>query len=297
LAERLRHSPASPLQRQGGNLHERLTIDRPADLGTALSAAVHTVCAHELAVVPNDLTALDARLACGDFESVLALLRAAGSVAALPLFVARYVRWSGDLHGAAAIWPRVLEALDLALTADDHASLHRAICTELAPVATDLGDVQLAARLHGIARTSDATALPPDEDGAAADAAAVVRGIAFDTIGIDPDAARGRLRLRPRLDRLDELIVRGIRFGDGSVSLRAGWADEVLSIRVQQDAGGLPITVLLEPFLAGPGAAMVDGRPADLVAQSVDRGTILPVQLVLDEERTLVVTKKGRSPT
>lgn len=318
MAERLRHSPAPPLHRQGGNLHERLAIDRPADLGTALSAAVHTVCARALSVAPTDLTLLDARLACGDFEGVLAILRNEEPVAALPLFLARYVRWSGDLHSAAAIWPRVLQTLELTINDGDDIALRHAVCTELAPVATDLGDVQLAARLHGIARTSDVASLLTDAAGerngaeavvrhgiAAVDrgriatgdragASTVVRDIAFGTIGIDPDAARGRLRLRPRLDLLDELHVRGIRFADGSIGLRAAWTDEVLSIRVQQDAGSIPITVLLEPFVTEPGSAMVDGRPAELVAQSVDGGTILPVQLVLDEERTLLVTKKGR---
>ncbi|HEX2167692.1 MAG TPA: hypothetical protein VHG09_10715, partial [Longimicrobiales bacterium] len=175
------------------------------------------------------------------------------------------------------------------------------------PVATDLGDVQLAARLHGIARAIGTPLVTRDDgaedngvadDGAADDGAeddlaegdiALIRRIAFETIGIDPDASRGRLRLRPRLNQLDELHVRSIRFSDGSISLHADRTDDVLSIRVQQDAGSIPITLLLEPFVNDPGPATVDGQPADLTPLAVHDGTILPVQLVLDEERTLTV--------
>lgn len=244
--------------------------------------------ARPITVTFADLALLDARLACGDFEGVLATLLDADAAAALPLFLARYVRWSGDLHAAAAIWGRVLAALDLTLSelGDEYStSLRRGTCTELAPVATDLGDVQLAARLHGIARTAETAPIPVE---GAADAL-VIRDAAFHTIGIDPDAARGRLRLRPRLDRMDELRVRGIRFGDGSISLSADRSDSMLTIRVQQDAGSIPVTVLLEPFLLEPGSATMDGQPAELVAQNVADGTILPVQLVLDETRTMVV--------
>jgi hypothetical protein len=250
---------------------------------------VRTVCARDIAITPGDLALLDARLACGDFEAVLAVLRTDGRAAALPLFLARYVRWSGDLHSAADIWPHVLAALSLTLEDEHNIALRRAVCTELAPVATDLGEVQLAARLHGIARALDACPLPGD-----ADADTVMVGdVAFNTIGIDPDAARGRLRLRPRLDLLNELHVRRIRFGDGSVSLLAERRDAALSIHVEQDTGSIPITVLLEPFLTEPGSAMVDGRPAELIPRSVDGGLILPVQLVLDERRTLLVRARG----
>jgi hypothetical protein len=285
-------------------VQDRLTIVRPVALGDALAGAVRGICARPITVAPRDLTLLDARLACGDFESILALLRAAPPAPALPLFVARYVRWTGDLQSAAGMWHNTVASLEPAL-ADMESALRRASCLELASTASDLGDAQLAARLHGIARTIDIGTPPPmqaDRD------TVLVCEAAFGTIGIEPDAARGRLRLRPRLDRLDELHARHIRFGDASVSLHAVRDDAALTIRVEQDAGSIPITLLLEPFVVRPGPASVDGRPADLAPQSVDgqptdvaarpdhhasatseRGTIVPVQLVLDDTRTLVI--------
>lgn len=266
-------------------MQDRLTIDRPVALRSALAAAVRAVCAQPITVAPEHIHLIDARHACGDFEAVLAALRAATPSPALPLFVARYVRWSGDLHSATAIWSDVLASLELALSDSTTPALRHAACAELAPVATDLGDAQLAARLLGIARTTDAGDFPthdnPDTE--------FVRHIAFTALGIEPDAARGRLRLRPRLDQMDELSARNIRFGDGSVRIGATRAGGRLTIRVEQDAGGIPITLLLEPFVRGHRTATVDGRAADLHSQTLAGGTILPVQLVLDEARTLVV--------
>src|SRR5690606_8394441 len=111
--------------------------------GTALASAVRSVCASPITITTDHLALLDARLACGDFESILTALLDSDVAAALPLFLARYVRWSGDLHTAAAAWNRVLASLDLTLEDEYNTALRHAVCTELAPVATDLGDVQL----------------------------------------------------------------------------------------------------------------------------------------------------------
>lgn len=313
-------------------MQHRLTIDQPHALGNAFSDAVRNVCTRGLTVTPAHLDLLDARLACGDFETVLALLREASrsgsqsrrsgrspladSQLALPLFLARYIRWTGDLHSAASMWNDVVAELEAVLESAAATPLARAICLELAPVATDVGDVQLAARLHGIARSlaqarPNSAGLPNRGMGEAApDDVRLVLRIAFDTLGIEPDAAKGRLRLRPRLDGAAKSFfgmsasepgtgvrVRNIRFSDGSVRFDAVRDDDALTIRVEQVAGSIPMTVLLEPFVAAPGAATVDGVSADLVPQSVEGGIILPVQLVLDDTRTLVIAKKkGRSP-
>lgn len=268
-------------------MQDRLTIDRPVSLGDELDGAVRAVCARSITVTPEHIDLLDARHACGDFEAVLAALRAAAPTPALPLFLARYVRWSGDLHSAAALWNDVLASLELALSPPTTPALRYAACVELAPVATDLGDSRLAARLLGTARTSAAATLPRDDDSATA----LVRDVAFTTIGLEPDAARGRLRLRPRLSTITELRARNIRFGDASISLWASRTGARLTVRIEQDAGSIPITVLLEPFVRGHAAATVDGSAAELQPQLVHGGTILPVQLVLDEPRTLIVAE------
>lgn len=281
---------------------DRLTIDRPHALGQALAAAVDGVCARPLSVTARQLALLDARLACGDFEAVLALLRAAGPAPALPLFVARYIRWTGDLQSAAGIWSRVLASLEQTLADAVEPALRHDTCVELAGTATDLGDAPLAARLHRIARSA---AVAPSRSIEADPDTAIVCDTAFNIIGIEPDATRGRLRLRPRLDRLDELHVRNIRFGDASVSLRAAREHDRLAICAEQEAGSIPVALLLEPFVTGPRSATVDGQPADLQPRQVARppglrwatrdsahpagGTILPVQLVLDDARTLVI--------
>ena len=297
-------------------MQDRLTIDSPVTLGTALARAVRTVCDRRLSLAVEELPLLDARLMCGDFEGVLELLRTAAPSPALPLLVARYVRWSGDLQSAAAAWSQVLASLEPAFTEQLEPSLRRVSLTAIASTATDLGEAVLAARLLAIARQIDAT----ETDGApAADAGRdvqLVSDVALTTLGIDPDAARGRLRLRPRLDEIDELAARNIRFGDGSVSIHAVRQRDILTIRVEQDTGSIPVTLLLEPFVRGTGPTTIDGQPADLVPQKVSAdtprpeslaaqhigpgpgaaappGTVIPVQLVLDEIRTLVVTESG----
>jgi hypothetical protein len=113
--------------------------------------------------------------------------------------------------------------------------------------------------------------------------------VAFNILGLEPDAVRGRLRLRPRLDRFAEIEALNIRFGDGSVGMSATRDGAMIVLRIEQDSGAIPMTVLLEPFVDGPVSAEVDGRRADLTPRSTDGGTIVPVQLVLDQARTLII--------
>lgn len=269
---------------------DRLLIVRPRSLGAALADAVERACSRPIAVTAPDLLLLDARLACGDFDAVRTLLRTPTPSLVLPVFVARYVTWTGDLAAAAGAWDAVLASLDLPVDRTS-ATLHRTACVEIARTATDLGDAPLAARLIGNARRHDTSAdhpndvAPPNADRDSM----LICDVAFNVLGIQPDASRGRLRLRPRLDRFEELEAHNIRFGDGSVGISASRAGETIVVRVEQDAGAVPITVVLEPFVNNPATADVDGSPADLTPQIVDNGTILPVQLVLDQARTLTI--------
>lgn len=267
-------------------MHERLIIVRPTELGDRLATAIRLLNVEPLAIIAEHLLRLDARLAAGDFEAVLALMRDATPAPALPLFLARYMKWSGDLQSAAALWNSVLPALDMAIADAADPALRHSTCLELAATATDLGDATLAARLHGIARRFGT---PAPVEYARDPHAATVCNIAFDTLGIEPDATRGRLRLRPRLDRFDQLATRHIRFGDASIDLTATSDAGELVVQVEQTAGAIPITVLLEPYVRHAGSSTVDGHAADLSPQVLADGTILPVQLVLDESRTLVV--------
>jgi hypothetical protein len=117
----------------------------------------------------------------------------------------------------------------------------------------------------------------------------LVCSIVFDVLGLEPDATRGRIRLRPQLHRHDTLEARSIRFGDGSISMSAEHTDGTVVIRIAQDAGSIPVTALLEPIVDIFASAEVDGRAADLVPRTVADGVIVPVQLVLDGARTVVI--------
>jgi len=270
---------------------DRLLLVRPPALGAALALAVQRACARRIAVAGRDIPLLDARLACGDFDSVRVLLGAAFPDPALPLFVARYAMWTGDLQSAAGAWAAVLASLDL--TAEDpmSASLRRTASIEIARTATDLGDAPLAARLLGDARNAGPVVGTPGPD-PPADAdpdSMMISDVAFNVLGLEPDAVRGRLRLRPRLDRFAEIEALNIRFGDGSVGMSATRERAAIVLRIEQESGAIPMTVLLEPFVDGPVSAEVDGRRADLPPRSTDGGTIVPVQLVLDQVRTLII--------
>jgi hypothetical protein len=269
---------------------DRLLIVRPPALGAALARAVERACARRIAIAGRDVPLLDARLACGDFDSVRVLLGAALPDPALPLFVARYAIWTGDLQSVAGAWPAVRASLDLA--ADPmSASLRRTASVEIAQTATDLGDAPLAARLLGSARSArPAERIPGSDPPADADPdSMMICDVAFNILGLEPDAARGRLRLRPRLDRFAEIEARNIRFADGSVGLSATRDGAAIVLRIEQHSGAIPMTVLLEPFVDGPVSAEVDGSRANLTPRKCSGGTIVPVQLVLDQARTLII--------
>jgi hypothetical protein len=130
------------------------------------------------------------------------------------------------------------------------------------------------------------TYAPPD------DAAAAVLELVHGVLGVQPDAIRHRLWLRPRLPPgCVALEVREITAGADAVRAQVELGTDRLVVRVEQDAGALPLTLLLEPYV--PGAvvfAEVDGRTASLAPRPAgDGGSRLPVQLVLDHERVVEI--------
>ncbi|MEX1184466.1 MAG: hypothetical protein WEF86_14735 [Gemmatimonadota bacterium] len=249
------------------------------------------------------VSAVLAWLAGGRFERVRRILLQAQPAPALPLVAARYVSWTGDLTTAAAAWQSVHAAtgqlIENASAAVDpeRAWLRATTFVELQRTAADLGDPMLAALLHRHARGGPrpGSAAPFTGADPLAEAAAAVLQIVHATLGIEPDATRHRLRLAPRMPvEPQRFAARGIRFGDGSVAFDAQSEQTekggCYTFRVGQDSGAIPLTVLLEPLVRGTlTAACVDGKAAELTPRAVDRGTIVPVQLVLDEERTLTL--------
>jgi hypothetical protein len=121
-----------------------------------------------------------------------------------------------------------------------------------------------------------------------AKAAALLLDLAHSRLGLDPDATRHRLRLRPLVPSVCNVHVRDIGFGDATIALGIVATDGRVTITVQQDTGALPATVLLEPLVTGPlDSSRIDGRDAALAPRPCGSLWLVPVQLVLDAPRSL----------
>jgi hypothetical protein len=297
--------------------HPALEITRPDTLGTTLRDAI-AACDD----APDSPASLLAALAVGRHRRVrLALASLDGAV--LAALLPRYAAWSADLATAAASWGRAREAA-LALEADPAAGsiLYAAALAGTERLASDLGDPATAARLRVPARDArsafdaraerlsprdarlaaafdlirpdalhpDATHTPaytPPDSGADA-----VLDLVHGMLGLQPDATRHRLWLRPRLPPgCTTLEVREMAAGADAVRAHMELGPDRLVVRVEQDAGPLPLTLLLEPYVPGGVTfAAVDGRPASLAPRPAGtRGSRLPVQLVLDHERVVEI--------
>jgi hypothetical protein len=118
-------------------------------------------------------------------------------------------------------------------------------------------------------------------------------------LGVEPDASRGRLVLRPRPPAAwDRFEARGIRMGEAGFSLRYDRRGRVHRLAVRQDLGAVPVSLILEPELPGrPVAARVDGRPAALDSTVLGERSRVSVQLALDHERTLELEMGGKTGT
>jgi hypothetical protein len=340
-------------------MRESITIQMPVADGHLLRRAVTELTRAPLPEQPDTGPVL-ALLAAGRFDLVAPLLRSPAMLgAALPLVLARYVAWTGDLAAAAAAWQHaralVTAALDTlsgspAAAGGDTAHDAEALALSagslagMARVATDLGDPQLAAHLIGAARATHqrlaAQPLPPHvaelgtainliedavpaafwhdaalrapltvDEGSpsdphlparATDAARLILALVHGSLGVEPDATRHRLRIRLRLPAdCTDLRVDDIGFGDGTIGLHVSHAADSIRVRIRQDSGAVPVTVLLEPVLAGDSvvqAATVDGTLASLSPRPVADGVMVPVQLVLDADRELLLQLDAQRP-
>jgi hypothetical protein len=343
-------------------MRESITIQMPVADGHLLHRAVTELTRAPVPERPDTVHVL-ALLAAGRFDLVAPLLRSPARLGAeLPLVLARYVAWTGDLAAAAAAWQHaraVVSAAMDALPPGSAATNEPAIGTApdaealvlsagslagMARVATDLGDPQLAARLIGAARVplqrlADQP-LPPHvaelvtainlvedavpaafwhdhalraplatDDGshpdthrpdAASGAARLILALVHGSLGVEPDATRHRLRIRLRLPAdYPDLRVDDIGFGDGTIGLHVSQTADSILVRIRQDTGAVPVTVLLEPVLAGGSvmlAPTVDGVAAALSPRPAADGTMVPVQLVLDADRELLLQLDAQRP-
>lgn len=307
-------------------MHERLTF-RGTPYAPALDEAARLLDpaagtpTDDVVLEPESVPILLALLALGAVRRVRTAMDPDAEPWLRALILGRYVAWTGDLHFAAPAWARLRPDLDR-IDADtvgrpEEVVLRAASLQAIANLATDLGDPQAAARIHAPARTARANVLELLADGTPAlrdlaaaagfgadvpahdgtvpalpadvpGAAAVVLHCAHGVLGLDPDATRHRLRLRPVVPVAGSLGVTGIGFGDALVELDVENRNGAVVMRLDQVAGALPITALLEPVVTGVVvAARVDGQTADLAVRPAGAGCIVPVQLALDAPRRL----------
>jgi hypothetical protein len=254
-----------------------LVITEPAALADGFARA-----AAGIARLDPSADVLLAELATGRTQRTRAHLRADNVE---PRVAARYCAWTADIATITAIWPALRERV-IALMRDTAVPGRALMCAELERTATDVGDAQLAAELHRCARTATG-----EQRHIMNDDPRTILDIVHDVVGAEPDAVRGRLRLRPRLPvGARSLALHGLAFADGDVSLRVRRDDDGIVCNVEQDAGALPFTVLLEPYIDGDvRATRIDGLPARLDTRALDDGRVVPVQLVLEQQRTLEI--------
>ncbi len=140
--------------------------------------------------------------------------------------------------------------------------------------------------LHGLERAP--AGVCPDQ---AWSTAMALAPFVYGMLGVEPDAARGRLRLRPQIPAdWNFLNVDNIRMGDASVSLRYTCVGNVLTYSVSQTAGAYPVRLILEPALTAPlQHATVDGIAATLNVVPFGERVVAPLQVILDETRVIVL--------
>jgi hypothetical protein len=285
-------------------LDERLTVQTPdPDLDRAVALAQVALEARQVATPRGGRTlvagygpdgpvvdpaaalhgARDALLA-GDFEVAGNVLRSLGRTAEdapVPYLTlaAEYLAWTGDIATLGTEWPRALAAL-----AQVGGDVGPAVMEGLAHIAEALGDRSAVAGMRKEQGTGSAPVVGPGHE-AADPALSAVRAL----LGVEPDAWRGRLTLRPRppLD-WDHFQVQGLAMGDAAFGLDYHRDGHVHRLAIRQDRGPVPVTLVLEAWIPGPlRAARVDGATADLAATRDDGGWRVPVQLALDHERVV----------
>jgi glycogen debranching enzyme len=138
--------------------------------------------------------------------------------------------------------------------------------------------------LHGTERR--AAGVCPDQ---AWSTAMAVSPLVYGLLGAEPDAPKGRLRLRPQLPAAwDRFEVRNLRMGEASLRLRYERNGPAHAFTIEQEEGAVPVRLIFEPALPGPvAAARVDGVTAQLDPRPFGERVLAPVQLALDNERII----------
>ncbi len=244
---------------------------------------------------PYDIPAADRRLtvgiaslAIGDRDFSRALVGKLEQEDYLVLS-ARYFLWSGFEVLLRAQLPRINEVL---AQCEPFAEMH-----DLAIALESIGANAEAAAVRTRSADAQRRVLPDWEAenniwlpaGAPAD---TVNVFMHTMLGVAPDAARGRLRLRPHWpDWLERVKVHNLRLADALVTLEFDRTGNETRYVVEQVAGAMPVRLIFEPRFAHLVSAVeIDGVSADLQLQPMGGGVVAPVQLMLDHARTLRFT-------
>ncbi|MDH3269695.1 MAG: hypothetical protein OEN56_00090 [Gemmatimonadota bacterium] len=141
-------------------------------------------------------------------------------------------------------------------------------------------------------RNADAAAMTWDPVGAdGSRTAELLLAVCCGLLGLEPDAASGRLRIAPRLPRhLESFGAEGLPIGAGSVSIDYRLDRQVRRFTLTPDAGAIPPLVIFEPSVPGSVSSVrIDGESADLELRRLGAWTVVPVQLPVDATRIIEV--------
>jgi hypothetical protein len=291
---------------------EWLRVELPdPDLANAFAWAEFRLAA----VTADSFDGILALIAVGEFRTARTMIALQQSDRRFLFLLGRLFAASGDDGFARTHWDRARSALGASLNAVSADTLR-----ELAHVAEAIGERAAASEftrhVHGLSseksrwpefdagdsdagvrRWSDLAFLCyQGEKGAwpplgAQSAANVIIGFVYGLLGFSPDATRGRLRLRPQIsDDWQLATIRNVRIGDARVSMECTRESRSWQFQLVQSAGAYPLRLIFEPALpALPKRAFVDGKQAEL--DYIPRGEriVAPVQIVLDEHRTVTL--------
>ncbi len=128
--------------------------------------------------------------------------------------------------------------------------------------------------------------------------AMVVSPLVYGMLGVEPDAPRHRIRLRPQPPReWDRFSVRNLRVGDAHIDVDYRRDGSRHIFRIDLASGAVPPRVVLEPALPGRlRSATIDDVEASLESRPFGTRTLVPVQFALEGERTVVLEMEGAWP-
>jgi glycogen debranching enzyme len=141
--------------------------------------------------------------------------------------------------------------------------------------------------LHGTDRRS--IGVCPDQ---AWSTAMAVCPLVYGLLGAEPDAPRGRIRLRPQIPRhWDRLDLRNLRIADATLSFCYRHGNDTHTFTIEQDEGAVPLRVIFEPALPASSisAVRIDGIEARLDSRAFGSRLLVPAQVMLDHARTIEI--------